>query len=105
MSAKTIAVPGYQRKQKRTHDEWMSNLPVDEVRHEEEHPVCEKCGAEMEEIGEEKVYDERVFVPGNVYVRRHIAKKYKCRECVQNPEISTEPCNIRCAPVRHTRSR
>ncbi len=98
LSAKTITVPGYQRKQKRTHDEWMSNLPIDEVRHEEEHPVCEKCGAEMEEIGEEKVYDELVFVPGKVYVRRHIAKKYKCVECGQNPEISTEPCNIRCAP-------
>ncbi len=53
LSAKTITVPEHQRKPKRTHDEWMSNLPIDEVRHEEEHPMCEKCGAEMEEIGEE----------------------------------------------------
>lgn len=35
---KTITVSEHQHKAKRTHDEWMSNLPVKEVRHEEEHP-------------------------------------------------------------------
>lgn len=100
---KTITVPEHHRKAKRTHDEWMSNLPVKEVRHEEEQPVCEKCGAEMREIGEEKVYDELVYVPGEFYVRRHIAKKYKCKKCGQNPENDAnhtddiEKCNIRCA--------
>ena len=58
----------------------MSNLPVKEVRHEEEHPVCEKCGAEMKEIGEEKAYDELVYVPGEFYVRRHIVKKIQMYE-------------------------
>lgn len=85
VSENTITVPEHQRKAKRTHDEWMSNLPVKEVRHEEDDPVCEKCGAEMREIGEEKVYDELVYVPGEFYVRRHIAKKYKCKKCGQNP--------------------
>ena len=100
---KTITVPEHQRKAKRTHDEWMSNLPVKEIRHEEDDPVCEKCGAEMKEIGEEKVYDELVYVPGEFYVRRHIAKKYKCKKCGQNPENDAnhtddiEKCNIRCA--------
>lgn len=94
---KMIVVPEHQRKAKRTHDEWMSNLPIKEERHEEEHPVCEKCGAEMEEIGEEKVYDELVYVPGEFYVRRNIAKKYKCTKCGMNPESSTEPCHIRFA--------
>ena len=83
---KTVTVPEHQRKAKRTHNEWMSNLPVKEVRHEEDNPVCEKCSAEMKEIGEEKVYDELVYVPGEFYVRRHIAKKYKCKKCGQNPE-------------------
>ena len=64
----------------------MSNLPIKEERHEEEHPVCEKCGSEMVEIGEEKVYDVLVFVPGEFFVRRHIVKKYKCTKCGQNPE-------------------
>ena len=94
---KTIVVPERQRKAKRTHEEWMSNLPIKEERHEEEHPVCEKCGAEMVEIGEEKAYDELVYVPGEFYVRRHIAKKYKCTKCGMNPENSTEPCHIRFA--------
>ena len=94
---KTIAVPAHQRKKKRTHDEWMSNLPIDEIRHDENEPICEKCGSEMEEIGEEKVYDELVYIPGKFYIRRHIAKKYKCKECGMNPEKSTEPCHIRFA--------
>lgn len=100
---KTITVPEHHRKAKRTHDEWMSNLPVKEVRHEEDNPVCGKCGAQMKEIGEEKAYDELVYVPGEFYVRRHIAKKYKCKKCGQNPENDAnhtndiEKCNIRCA--------
>lgn len=93
----TIAVPAHQRKKKRTHDDWMSNLPVEEIIHNENEPICEKCGSEMEEIGEEKVYDELVYIPGKFYIRRHIAKKYKCKECGMNPEKSTEPCHIRFA--------
>ncbi|MBR0485030.1 MAG: IS66 family transposase [Oscillospiraceae bacterium] len=93
----TVSVPAHQRKKKRTHEEWMSSLPVEEVRHEEEQPVCEKCGSEMKEIGEEKVYDELVYTPAKFHVRRHIAKKYKCVNCGEHPESSTEPCRIRLA--------
>ena len=32
----TIPVPGYKRKKKRTHDDWMSNLPIEERR-------CRNC--------------------------------------------------------------
>ena len=98
---KTVTVPEHQRKARRTHEEWMSKLPIKEVRHEEEHPVCEKCGSEMVEIGEEKAYDELVYVPGEFYVRRHIAKTYKCPKCGQDPENDVqnpneiERCNIR----------
>ena len=93
----TVSVPAHQRKKKRTHEEWMSSLPVEEIRHEEEQPVCEKCGSEMKEIGEEKVYDELVYTPAKFHVRRHIAKKYKCVNCGEHPESSTEPCHIRLA--------
>ena len=98
---KTVTVPEHQRKARRTHEDWMSNLPIKEERHEEEHPLCEKCGSEMVEIGEEKAYDELVFVPGEFYVRRHIVKKYKCTKCGQDPENDAkcpdeiERCNIR----------
>lgn len=55
----------------------------------------------MKEIDGEKVYDEQVFVPGEIYVRRHIFKKYKCKKCSPNPENDAlnsddiEHCNIR----------
>lgn len=96
-----VTVPEHKRKPKRKHDDWMSDLPVKEEIHEEENPICEKCGSEMEAIGEEKVYDELVYVPGEFYVRRHFVKKYKCTLCGQDPEKDAqnpddiESCNIR----------
>ena len=62
-SAETITVPEHKRKKKRTHDEWMSSLPVEEKHHIIEKPVCEICGAEMEELTPEKAYDELVVTP------------------------------------------
>lgn len=50
----------------------MSKLPVEEIEHKEEHPICENCGAEMKEIGKEKAYDELVFTPAKYHIRRHI---------------------------------
>ena len=44
-SEEVVTVAEHKRKKKRTHDDWMSHLPVQEVTHEEEHPVCEKCGS------------------------------------------------------------
>ena len=84
----TVTIPEHTRKRrkKRTHDDWMSSLPVEEIIHEEENPVCEKCGAVMEEIGKEKVYDELVYTPAEFHVRRHIAKVYKCPECGNDPD-------------------
>ena len=99
-----ISVPRYKRKKKRTHDDWMSSLPIEEKRYEEEHPVCEKCGAEMKEIGEEKAYDELIYTPAKFHVRRHIVKKYKCLTCGEKPENDVEHedeiehCHIRRAP-------
>lgn len=96
----TIAVPAHQRKKKRTHDEWMKNLEVKEEFHKIDNPVCDKCGAEMEEIGEDKVYDELVYTPAKFHIRRHIVKSYKCTKCGTNPENDVnykediEHCNI-----------
>ena len=98
---KAVTIAEYKRKKKRTHDDWMSNLPVQEVVHEEEHPVCEKCGSEMKEIGSDKAYDELVYTPAKYYIRRHIVKSYKCPKCGENPENDVknkkdiEKCNIR----------
>ena len=100
-SEEVVTVAEHKRKKKRTHDDWMSHLPVQEVTHEEEHPVCEKCGSEMKEVGPEKAYDELVYTPAKYYIRRHIVMSYKCPECGENPEKDAdksndiEKCNIR----------
>ena len=97
----TVTVPEHKRKKKRTHDEWMSELPVEEIVHEEEHPVCERCGSEMKEIGREKAFDELVYTPAKFHVRRHIVTAYKCQKCGEDPENDEqyaddiENCNIR----------
>ena len=96
----TVTVPQHKRKKKRTHDDWMSELPIEEIEYREEHPVCEKCGSEMKEIGKE-THDELVYTPAKFHVRRHIVYAYKCPDCGENPENDAnytddiEPCNIR----------
>ena len=92
-SEEVVTVAEHKRKKKRTHDDWMSHLPVQEVTHEEEHPVCEKCGSEMKEVGPEKAYDELVYTPAKYYIRRHIVMSYKCPECGENPEKDADRCN------------
>ena len=82
----TVNVPEHKRKKKRTHDDWMSTLPVEEIEHKEEHTVCENCGTEMQEIGKEKAYDELVYTPAKYRIRRHIVYTYKCSDCGENPE-------------------
>ena len=90
---RTITVPEHKRKKKRTHCDWMSELPVEEVLHKEDDPKCDKCGSDMTEIGEDK-YDELIYTPAKFHIRRHIVKVYKYIKCGTAPEVSTEPCNI-----------
>lgn len=90
---RTITVPKHKRKKKRTHCDWMSELPVEEVLHKEDDPKCDKCGSDMTEIGEDK-YDELIYTPAKFHIRRHIVKVYKCIKCGTAPEVSTEPCNM-----------
>lgn len=72
-----MTVPEHKRKKKRTHDDWMSALLVEEIDHKEEHRVCENYGTEMQEIGMEKAYDELVYTPAKYHIRRHIVYTYK----------------------------
>ena len=99
--AKTITVPEHKRKQKRTHDEWMNSLPIEEIDHIIDHPICDRCGAEMTDIGIEKAYDELVYTPAKYHIRRHMVHKYKCPECGEKPEERDEPCHIVRAPYPH----
>lgn len=88
---------------KRTRDEIMENLPVEEVFHEAENKTCEKCGAEMTVIGKEKIRDELVYVPASLFLRRHVAEVVKCPSCGTDEEKDTQPDDIeKC--VIHTAS-
>lgn len=102
-SVQTTEVKSHKRI-KRTRDEIMADLPVEEVLHTVEDKTCEKCGAEMAVIGKEKIRDELVYVPARLFLRRHIAEVVKCTVCGMDesrdadlPDI--EPCTIRRAEV------
>ena len=85
----TITVPEHKRKKKRTFEEAMADLPVEKVIHELEDKTCDKCGAEMIEIGKEE-RDELVYTPAKFHIRRHIIKVYKCTKCGSAPEKDAE---------------
>ena len=67
-SEETITVPEHKRRKKRTFEEAMADLPVEKVIHELEDKTCDKCGAEMEEIGEEKRISSRFTSAKNAAV-------------------------------------
>ncbi len=64
----TVTILEYKRKKKRTHDDWMSELPIEEVEHKEEHLVCEKCSSKMKKISKEKAYDELIYTPAEFHI-------------------------------------
>lgn len=105
--SEAVTVPEHKRRKKRTHDDWMETMHIEVVKHKEEPPVCENCGSEMKEIGQEKAYDELVYTPAKFHVRRHIVYTYKCPECGDNPENDAyhtdniELCIIRRAAAAH----
>lgn len=98
-----VEVKSHQRK-KRTRDELMADLPVEEIIYPVENKTCDRCGAEMAVIGREKIRDELVYVPARLFLRRHIAEVVKCVSCgrgeAHDEELpDVEPCHIRRAEV------
>lgn len=92
------------KRTKRTRDEIMADLPVEEVFHTVEDKTCDKCGSEMTVIGREKIRDELVYVPARLFLRRHVAEVVKCTACgmdeSRDAELSDiEKCHIRTAEV------
>ena len=99
-----VVVEKHTRKAKRTHEETFENLPIEEVIHEADDKICEKCGEEMIVIGKEKVRDELVYVPARLFVRRHFAEVVKCTSCGTDESrdeklADIEACMIRQASV------
>lgn len=61
---------------------------VHDIRTEQRH--CASCGCEMCVIGEE-VSEQLDFVPASLYVKRHIRKKYACKQCESAVVIADVP--------------
>ncbi len=78
---KDIIVPEHKRKKKRTHEEAFENLPVEEILHEVEDKSCPECREQMETVGKEFVRDELIYVPAQLFVRKHYAEVVKCPVC------------------------
>ena len=86
LKEETIEVASHRRKAKRTHEEIMKDLPVEEVVHKAEDRTCTECGSEMEVIGKEFKRDELVYVPAKLFVRKHYAEVLRCRKCSDNED-------------------
>ena len=89
-----IEVAAHKRKPKRTHEEMLAGLPVEEVVHEADDRNCPVCGSEMETVGKEFVRDELVYVPAKMFVRKHYAEVLKCTVCGNDESKDAELSDI-----------
>ncbi len=103
-AVREITVPEHKRKSKRTHDELMKDLPVEEVVHEVEDKICSKCGFEMVVIGKEKIRDELVYVPAKLFVRRHMAQVVKCTSCGMDESKDSNLSDIESQNIRKAKA-
>ena len=85
-----VTVPSHKRKKKRSRAEILKELPVEEVLHEVEDKVCDKCGSEMKTVGKEFVHDELVYVPAKLYIRKHYVEVVKCASCGKDASKDAE---------------
>lgn len=85
-----VVVTAHARKSKRRHEELLKDLPVEEVIHTvpEEQRVCNTCGNSTSIVGKEFVRDELVYVPEQLYVKKHFVEVLKCTKYCKG---ETEP--------------
>lgn len=83
---KTVVVEKHERKAKRTHEELIADLPVEDtvLTIPEEERKCSKCGSELKPIGKEKVCDKLVIIPAQFKIERIYRESYKCAGCGSN---------------------
>lgn len=91
-----IAVAGHQRKMKRSREEMIKNLPVEEVVHCGEELLCAACQTELVLVGKEFVRDEVIYVPARLFVRKHYVEVKKCRSCGMDESQDEALADIAC---------
>lgn len=80
---KTILIPAHQRKPKRTYDEMLKDIPVQEVYLDmpEDGKVCTTCGEPLVRAGKKLIRRELQIIPQKVTVLEYYAFTYICRNC------------------------
>jgi transposase len=99
---KKTVVKEHARKQKRTREELLKDLPTEDVviPLPEEERNCPECGAQMEPIGKEYVRQELVWVPSRCFVRNIYAEVLKCPSCGTDESKDTALPDIEKAQIR-----
>ena len=79
----TFTVAVHTRKKKRTLDEKLADLPVEEILLElpEDQRTCSKCGGTLRMIGKKFVRREMIMIPQSVKILEYYTCTYACDRC------------------------
>lgn len=79
----TVEVKSHKRAKKRSQEELLDGLPVEEHEYElpSEEQVCRRCGHALEKIGREYIRKECEYIPARIKVHEYYRATYACRCC------------------------
>ena len=79
----TVEVKSHKRAKKRSREELLDGLPVEEHEYElpPEEQVCRRCGHALEKIGREYIRKECEYIPAQIKVHEYYRAAYACRCC------------------------
>ena len=79
----TFTVAAHTRKKKKTLDEKLADLPVEEILLElpEDQRICSKCGGTLRMIGKKFVRREMIMIPQSVRILEYYTCTYACDRC------------------------
>ena len=87
----TFTVAAHTRKKKKTLDEKLADLPVEEVLLElpESQRICSKCGGTLKKIGKKFVRREMIMIPQQVKILEYYTCTYACDRCEKDTGFAT----------------
>lgn len=104
MSKLETTVKAHTRKSKKTLEEKLKGIPVEQVIHDipKEERICDICGSTLEEIGREIVRRELEYIPAKVKVIEHISVRYGCPSCKADDEAFIVKAPVPKALMKHS---